>query len=107
MSVKIGEVNTFPNVEPDKEQALKVLEESAEVFGAWQEWSYWNGRVDISENPYAASVRAHDAKGYLCEECADLVTAIANLLAGLGVEDFADWLQVVEEKNRDRGHYER
>ena len=106
MAVKIGTVNTFPNVEPDKEQALKILEESAEVFGAWQEWSYWNGRIDISENEYAAAVRAHDAKGYLCEECADLVTAVSNLLAALGVTNLYEWLQVVEGKNRDRGHYD-
>lgn len=35
-SVNIGEVATFPNALPGKEQALKVLEEAAEVFGAWQ-----------------------------------------------------------------------
>lgn len=34
MAVKIGTVKTFPNVIPDKAQALKVLEEAAEVFGA-------------------------------------------------------------------------
>lgn len=34
-SVKIGEVATFPDAKADKAQALKVLEEAAEVFGAW------------------------------------------------------------------------
>lgn len=106
MSVKLGVVNTFPDVEADKEQALKVLEESAEVFAAWQDWSMWNGRMDNSENNYAAWVRATDAKHYLFEECADVITAVCNLLAAFGVEDFTKWLQVVEEKNRDRGHYE-
>lgn len=106
MGVKIGQVNTFPDVEADKEQALKVLEESAEVFAAWQVWSDWNGRIDTTENEYAAWVRATDAKGYLLEECADLITAVSNLLAGLGVTSLCDWLQVVEEKNRDRGYYD-
>lgn len=36
MAVEIGTVQTFPDVKPDKAQALKVLEEAAEVFGAWQ-----------------------------------------------------------------------
>ena len=33
-SVDIGEVATFPGAKADKAQALKVLEEAAEVFGA-------------------------------------------------------------------------
>lgn len=107
MSVKIGTVNTFPDVEADKEQVMKVLEESAEVFGAWQEWITWEGRKDTSKDNYAASVRAYDAKNYLFEECADVIQAVSNLLAALGVEDFTEWMGIVEEKNRDRGRYER
>ncbi len=38
MTVKLGTVQTFAKVEPDKAQALKVLEEAAEVFGEWQQW---------------------------------------------------------------------
>lgn len=38
MAVKLGTVQTFADVRPDKAQALKVLEEAAEVFGAWQQW---------------------------------------------------------------------
>ena len=105
MSVKIGVVNTFPEVYPDKEQALKVLEESAEVFGAWQEWAIWDAKTSTAENTYAASVHAYDTKNYLFEECADVIQAVCNLLAALGVEDFTEWMQVVEEKNRDRGRY--
>lgn len=37
-SVSIGEVATFPGAKADKAQALKVLEEAAEVFGAWQQF---------------------------------------------------------------------
>ena len=39
VSVVIGEVQTFKSyTNADKAQALKVLEEAAEVFGAWQLW---------------------------------------------------------------------
>lgn len=34
--VKLGAVRAFPGAVPDKAQALKPLEEAAEVFGAWQ-----------------------------------------------------------------------
>lgn len=36
--VKIGDVRAFDNVQCDKAHALKVLEEAAEVFGAWQDY---------------------------------------------------------------------
>lgn len=36
MSVTIGTVETFRVVRPNKEQALKVVEEAAEVFSAWE-----------------------------------------------------------------------
>lgn len=34
-AVRVGAVATFEGVKPDKAQALKLLEEAAEVFGAW------------------------------------------------------------------------
>lgn len=34
--VNVGTVRVFDHVAPDKAQALKPLEEAAEVFGAWQ-----------------------------------------------------------------------
>ena len=42
MTVLIGSVETFPGARSDKEQALKVLEEAAEVFGAWQVLYQWS-----------------------------------------------------------------
>ena len=35
-TVELGSVAVFDNVERGKAQAMKVLEEAAEVFGAWQ-----------------------------------------------------------------------
>ena len=37
MIVEIGRVRAFPDVRPDKAQALKVVEEAAEVYAAWQD----------------------------------------------------------------------
>lgn len=34
--LRIGSVRVFDEVEPSKAQALKVVEEASEVFGAWQ-----------------------------------------------------------------------
>lgn len=34
-TVELGSVAVFDNVECSKAQAMKVLEEAAEVFGAW------------------------------------------------------------------------
>ena len=108
MAVKIGNVNTFPDVYADKEQVMKIFEESAEVFSAWEHWNLWRERceraiTDIEK--HTRGVYEADYRRYLLEECADVIQAICNLLAALGVEDFTEWMQVVEEKNRDRGRY--
>ena len=87
--VRIGEVATFPGVKPDKEQAKKVLEEAAEMFGAWQ---------DYDERPWKTSrIEA------LRDECADVIQAVANMLAAVGVEDFTEDMQACEARNRERG----
>lgn len=89
MAVYIGNVETFPNVEPNKAQALKVLEESAEVFGAWQIWNDDNS--------------SHFERMAIVEECADVIQAVCNLLAGLGVRDMRDAMERCEERNVKRG----
>ena len=66
----LGEVRTFPNVRADKEQALKPLEEAAEVFSAWESWTECCGSTD-----------------QILEEIADCITACCNLAAALGCED--------------------
>lgn len=77
-------LRTFREVRDDKAQALKPLEEAAEVFGAWQDCD------DI-----------HD----LIDECLDTVQAIANLLAAVGAtqgEVDAAILRM-DERNCERG----
>jgi phosphoribosyl-ATP pyrophosphohydrolase len=87
--VRIGEVATFPGVKPDKEQAKKILEEAAEAFAAWQAWN---------DQKWSISRRAA-----LLDECADVIQAVANMLAAVGVEDFTGDMERCEARNRERG----
>jgi NTP pyrophosphatase (non-canonical NTP hydrolase) len=87
--VRIGDVATFPDAKPDKEQAKKVLEEAAEVFGAWQAYDNRPWSIYRTER--------------LKSECADVVQAVANMLAAIGVEDFTEYMQACEARNRERG----
>lgn len=88
-SVKIGEVATFPDAKADKAQALKVLEEAAEVFGAWQ--------VYDDSDIYGLLTDA------VLDECADVIQATCNLVAALGVTDFAPYMDDCRERNEERG----
>ena len=95
MSVYIGEVETFKDVEPSKEQALKILEEAAEVFGAWQEWQ----RTKDGALPHMSidKIRA------IMSECADVVQAVCNLVDAFGECAFDDYMEECAERNRARG----
>lgn len=83
-SVNIGEVATFPGVLPGKEQALKVLEEAAEVFGAWQAFDDYE----------------------LLYECADVIQAVSNLVASLNVVDFTPYMEECRIRNEERGRFD-
>lgn len=91
--VNIGEVATFPAVKPDKAQALKVLEEAAEVFGAWQVFN-----ADQDGNTSAIFL--------LLDECADVIQAVSNLVAALNVADFAPYMDDCRERNEKRGRFD-
>lgn len=95
MSVNIGTVNTFKDVKPDKEQALKPLEEAAEVFAAWQEVF---GHYSWDYEPISQS----DLDNIL-NECADVIQAVCNLVASLGADDLTPYMQTCEQRNRERG----
>ena len=86
--VRIGDVQTFSDVKPDKAQALKPLEEAAEVFGAWQ------GLADSMSN-----------LEQVVDECCDNIMATCNLLESLGVTDISDAMERCVERNRARGRY--
>ena len=91
-SVNIGEVATFPAVKADKPQALKVLEEAAEVFGAWQ--------VYDDSDIYGLLTDV------VLDECADVIQATCNLIAALGVTDFAPNMEECRERNEERGRFD-
>jgi len=87
-SVNIGKVATFPGVKPDKAQALKVLEEAAEMFGAWQ-------ALDTGE---CSSRKRVD----VLNECADVIQSVANLIYAMGERDFAPYMDACRERNEER-----
>ena len=93
--VKLTSVRTFPSARPDKEHALKPLEEAAEVFGAWQ---LMRDTAEAGLNPRHETV-------YLMDEIADTIQASCNLAAALGVTDLTLYLARCEERNRRRGRY--
>ena len=104
MTVYIGGVRTFRDVAPDKEQALKPLEESAEVFGAWQLWDKWN-RPDVEDEYPGIDLGGtmHVYKKIIVDECCDVITATCNLLESLGVTDIREAMERCAERNRKRG----
>ena len=93
MPVEIGTVQTFGDVKKDKAQALKVLEEAAEVFGAWQLWD----DLDPDEKCDGFS------SACLMVECADVIQATCNLLAAYGVTDFTVFMETCRKRNVERG----
>lgn len=86
--VIVGKVPTFDKVATDKAQALKPLEEAAEVFGAWQAWN---------EHPSPEGLTK------IYDECADTVQAICNLLAAFGRENFVVDMEACAYRNHKRG----
>jgi hypothetical protein len=88
-------MRVFNEVKDSKGQALKPLEEAAEVFGAWQKR---NVRY-TSEKMYKVS------SDELIDECMDTVQAIANLLAAIGATqgEVDAAIKRMDERNEYRG----
>lgn len=87
-------MRVFNNVSDSKGQALKPLEEAAEVFGAWQE-------LDDMRNVPAW----RDMRDDLIDECMDTVQATANMLAAIGATqgEVDAAIKRLNERNGDRG----
>lgn len=101
MSVSIPPVRTFPNVEPSKAQAVKVLEEAAEVFAAWQDYD----RTKSWGDDWDMCVANNEAVESIVEECCDVIVATCNLLAAMGVDDLTYAMERCEKRNEERGRY--
>lgn len=99
--VKLGDVRTFPGVEPDKAQVLKIAEEEHEVYSAW-EYAEAVG-VEYADPDIANPNGECYERECLLNECADLIQATCNLLAAIGIEDFTPYMEACEERNRERG----
>lgn len=99
--VTIPPVRTFPGVVPDKAQALKPLEEAAEVFGAWQDYD----RTKSWGDDWDEYLAHNDATISLVDECCDVIQAVCNLLAALGVDDLTEAIAACERRNDERGRY--
>ena len=92
--IKLGNVKPFPNAAPTKAQALKVLEEAAEVVEAFKQ-------RDPRDETHIGYATAN-----VLDEIADTIQASCNLAAALGVTDLTPYLARCEERNRERGRYE-
>lgn len=90
MAVYVGAVPTFKDVQPNKEQAIKVLEESAELFGAWQIWNDGGGAYERER---------------VLEECTDVIQAVCNLFRAVtgGYLSLAPYVDECTKRNVRRG----
>lgn len=90
-------LRTFREVRDDKAQALKPLEEAAEVFGAWQELD------SMRRSPFFSAWR--DMRDDLIDECLDTVQATVNLLAAVGATqgEVDAAIRRMDERNCERG----
>ncbi len=91
-------VHPFRTQCTSKEQACKVLEEAAEVFGAWQTLDLEYARAN-DEKPYMPALRND-----LADEIADVIQAACNLAERYGI-DVSAAMQRCEQRNRERGRY--
>lgn len=89
----IEEIKTFAVECSEKTQALKPLEEAAEVFGAWQKY-------DIHRD-YDSEI----LRDCVIDECADVVCSVCNLVERLGCteQEFSKAINRCNQRNMARG----
>lgn len=100
--LKLGNIETFKDASPTKEQVVKIAEETCEVFSAWEAYRSTCAKYEVS-NLLAADILRECARDDLLNECADVIQAVSNLIAGLGVTDFTEHIKACEDRNRRRG----
>lgn len=98
--VKVGEVLPFPGLKPDKAQALKPLEEAAEVYAAHQDYE------DAAAECAHITRIVEDAREDELMEIADCIVSCCNLSHALGCDDLTPYMAACEERNRKRGRYD-
>ena len=97
MKTYVLKVEPFTKFVEPKAQALKPLEEAAEVFGAWQA-SGIDGSDSITP----------EMREDIVYECFDTIQACVNLLESIGTTDaeLQDSARKVYENNIERGRYD-
>lgn len=100
-SVSVGEVAVCDCASSGIEQIHKILEESAEVHGAWQELEELSADEEYLGRLTDGAITRAETR--LLDECADLITATCGLIASLGVERFAGFMAKCAERQRARG----
>lgn len=95
--MEVGNIEAFRDLEPDKELLHKLLEEAAEVYGAWDSWDKWRG---LGNQPTEDALRER-----AIDEVADVIQAACNVAAAMGVVDFAPYMGRCHERNAKRGRY--
>lgn len=93
----IGYVATFANAKNDKEQALKPLEEAAEVFGKWQTM-----RAECKDDCRQCNCWCIN-HSLLVDECADVIQAMSNLLDAIGMTEMKLAMDECRTRNENRG----
>lgn len=90
--MQIINIPEFPNCKPDKAQFLKLLEESAEVYSAWEKWS---------ESNYDYQSKLDN----LLNEVADVMQCCVNIFSAL---DSIPNIYIVNmiARNEKRGRYD-
>lgn len=92
----IGEVGTFAWTRNDKSQALKPLEEAAEVFGKWQAM-----RQVCNDDCRQCDCWCIN-HSLLIDECADVIQSVVNLLDSIGMNDMELAMEECKTRNEER-----
>lgn len=92
----IGDVKSFKYVyADDRQQFTRPLEEAAELFVAWH---FWIQRRDNQRY----STKARDK---MLDKAADVIQAVVNCVASVGVDDMSELMRRCEKRNTKRGRY--
>ena len=105
--IDLGDFETFRELRPDKAQAVKVAEETCEVYSAWEDFDRICEQTDEHVAESYGGALVDRACSTLLDECVDVCQAIANLVAALGVTQ-GEWQDAVERchaRNDERGRY--
>lgn len=94
--MQIGDVKPFKYVyADDRQQFAMPLEEAAEFFVAWR---FWIQRRDNQR--YSAK-----ARDKMLDKAADVIQAVVNCVASIGIDDMSELIGRCEKRNTKRGRY--